>query len=178
MVSEVDNPILSHTSWQQTCSLVTTSTKSTLLNFLCRVALSTSSQSKLQACQSQSKLQACHLPHWPHHLELFCKGCTARLWLFLHILGAHWALRWLPWDYQTPKAGCIFSSFSCPEQSSSVLSRTRSSLGPWSVKINFTMCHRTLQRSVLTQHELNVQEVFCRRMERGNHSSWATSREG
>lgn len=86
MVSEVGDAILSHISWQQNCSLVTTSTKSIFLNFLPHMPLSAS---------SQSELQVSHLPHWPHHLGLFCKGHSARLWLFRHVLGARWASRWL-----------------------------------------------------------------------------------
>lgn len=155
MVSEVDDPILSYISWQQTCSL-TASTKSTFLNFLPHVLLSASSQSQLQVSQ---------LPHWPHHLGLLCQGHSARLWLFQHILGARWVFlgplctySWV--HFQLP-------SLSRAIQLSSALCRTRSPLGPWSVRISFTMCCWTLQGNVLNLICVMYLQSFLQESEKG-----------
>jgi len=95
MISEAGDPIL---SWQQTCSLVTTSSKSTFFNFLSNAPLRSS---------SQPQLRVSHLPHWPCHLGIFCKGHRARLWLLQHLLGACWASQWLRWVHCEPTIGCI-----------------------------------------------------------------------
>lgn len=100
-------------------------------------------------------------PAKPHHLGLFCKRHGAVLWLFLHVLGACWVPRWLPWDLDVFTVGCISSCFPHPEQSSSAICRTRSPLGPWSVSISFTMCHWTAQRNILNPCTLYMCKAFC-----------------
>lgn len=147
---KVDDPILSHTSWQQTCSLVTTSTKTTFLNFL-----------------PQRKLTI-WTPSFPSPPLTPSPG--ALLWRAVAVsarTGRSWTSQWLPWDHRAPTVRCISSCFPHTEQTSSALCRTRPPLGPWSVKISFTMCYRTPQGNVLTCNALHICEVFLQESETG-----------
>lgn len=116
-------------------------------------------------------------PSWPtlqqsHQLEPSAEAQCQPIALSVRA-GSTLGVMVSPLRPQCASGGSISCCFPHPEQYSSTLYRTGSHLSPISVNVSFTTCHG-LRECANPKHVVYLQN-FCRRVNRDNNGSQATS---